>query len=573
MKNRKGSIAAFLTLGLVVVGTLITLGTSLFVSNKNSNLASNSRAAGACIAPNTTKSILMTLSCSSASGCGSYEKYVSQQEKTPDVTHRLCCCKGTAAVSAGGSGGDSTCKYPTKDDCTDSGCPSAKCVSTGCSGAKKYKCTNGSGGGVDDSSVTSPSGCVSSITNANMCRQEMGDDWRIINGKCCPPTNIPPGESDSSDDGGDSDPLDDSCWLVKCVGGEPQKLQYTSSLSKFNMPTSSCNDNMYSGGGKAAIGEAKADSILESLSCDGTEETFIPPDNDPAGQTGDNGNDLNDDLKLAGQNCGFEDNCEDGYECVANAGKTLKAHTEGKCKEKNENNNTLADQTCSSKKTSTCPAGSKLAGQKFDYYKLNSCTGLNIKDKDCYGLSANSCASNTWSEIWQGECNYLATSVPIVVPAGPGAAGGATGSCKLQNKRCPGSEGKSVQLWYKGVFNITYGISENSCEGKFEDAMNSLCSNNQSSSEISLETLYETPVMPFTPANFNQIGQAFSTFAENPVELTTKPILNGDFTCKNYGQTFGVNNYIPDYTVTDWLNRPTQCHSTQDLVENLVSNQ
>lgn len=44
MKNYKGEIATLLTLGLVLVGTLITLGTSLFVSNKKTNLASNSRA-------------------------------------------------------------------------------------------------------------------------------------------------------------------------------------------------------------------------------------------------------------------------------------------------------------------------------------------------------------------------------------------------------------------------------------------------------------------------------------------------------------------------------------------------
>lgn len=45
MKNFKGQVSIFLTLGLVIVGTLITLGTSLFVNNKNTNLASNTRAA------------------------------------------------------------------------------------------------------------------------------------------------------------------------------------------------------------------------------------------------------------------------------------------------------------------------------------------------------------------------------------------------------------------------------------------------------------------------------------------------------------------------------------------------
>lgn len=43
MKNHKGAVATLLTLGLVVVGTLITLGTSLFVNSKK-NIASNPRA-------------------------------------------------------------------------------------------------------------------------------------------------------------------------------------------------------------------------------------------------------------------------------------------------------------------------------------------------------------------------------------------------------------------------------------------------------------------------------------------------------------------------------------------------
>lgn len=44
MKNHKGTIATLLTLGLVVLATAITLGSSLFVSNQKTNLASNSRA-------------------------------------------------------------------------------------------------------------------------------------------------------------------------------------------------------------------------------------------------------------------------------------------------------------------------------------------------------------------------------------------------------------------------------------------------------------------------------------------------------------------------------------------------
>ena len=44
MQNHKGEIATLLTLGLVIVGTLITLGTSLLVNNKK-NIASNPKAA------------------------------------------------------------------------------------------------------------------------------------------------------------------------------------------------------------------------------------------------------------------------------------------------------------------------------------------------------------------------------------------------------------------------------------------------------------------------------------------------------------------------------------------------
>ena len=45
LKTRRGEIATLLTLSLVLIGGLITLGTSLFVNNQKANFASNSRAA------------------------------------------------------------------------------------------------------------------------------------------------------------------------------------------------------------------------------------------------------------------------------------------------------------------------------------------------------------------------------------------------------------------------------------------------------------------------------------------------------------------------------------------------
>jgi len=46
--NKQGEIATLLTLGLVIVGTVITLGASLFISNKKANLALNSKAETQC---------------------------------------------------------------------------------------------------------------------------------------------------------------------------------------------------------------------------------------------------------------------------------------------------------------------------------------------------------------------------------------------------------------------------------------------------------------------------------------------------------------------------------------------
>lgn len=88
-KSRKGEIATLLTLGLVLVGTLITLGTSLFVSNQKNNLALNSRAALYC--PTGSHCIASTFSC---------KGYYNQVENTnADCTFAgkegICCYNST----------------------------------------------------------------------------------------------------------------------------------------------------------------------------------------------------------------------------------------------------------------------------------------------------------------------------------------------------------------------------------------------------------------------------------------------------------------------------------------------
>jgi len=83
MKNKKGEIATLLTLGLVVVGTLITLGTSLFVNNKK-NIPSNPRAV--CQIPESSKACCFCKK-------GKVTVYASS-------TSRQNNCMGTACTTA-----------------------------------------------------------------------------------------------------------------------------------------------------------------------------------------------------------------------------------------------------------------------------------------------------------------------------------------------------------------------------------------------------------------------------------------------------------------------------------------
>src|SRR3989339_1189938 len=85
MKNHKGEIATLLTLGLVLVGTLITLGTSLLVNNKK-NLASNPRAACSGPVPSPSKACCFCKK-------GKVTVYASS-------TSRQNNCMGTACTTA-----------------------------------------------------------------------------------------------------------------------------------------------------------------------------------------------------------------------------------------------------------------------------------------------------------------------------------------------------------------------------------------------------------------------------------------------------------------------------------------
>ena len=161
MKNHKGAIATLLTLGLVVIGTLITLGTSLFVNNKNTNIASNPRASSqaSCggIVSGCTRNYYACGSNKYSSTSSCYNNDVGD-EGPGNYCKRVC----------GSEGGGTQCEYSFKNSCIND-CPSKNCSSDGCGKDghenQTYKCLSGGG----------------------------GEDY----------------------------PADDSCWIVKCFEGKP----------------------------------------------------------------------------------------------------------------------------------------------------------------------------------------------------------------------------------------------------------------------------------------------------------------------------------------------------------------
>ena len=102
MKNHKGTVPALLTLGLVIVGTIITLGTSLFI-NKTKNIASNPRA-DSCVTGTYYNQVTCNNVCNpiaNCRSCGSAGQWECFVENTPS------CYKYRTYASRSNCWGDS----------------------------------------------------------------------------------------------------------------------------------------------------------------------------------------------------------------------------------------------------------------------------------------------------------------------------------------------------------------------------------------------------------------------------------------------------------------------------------
>jgi len=221
MKNRKGEIATLLTLGLVLVGAVATLATSIFTNSKK-NIASNPRAANTCYGPKT---------CPSGTTGAYYtkgSKFYTDSNCTNSPEWDEICKPNTGQGGGGGGGGDDI-----------------------------------SGGNLNENCFINNE-CAS---NDLICR----------NNKC-----VKKNSSGSSQETTVNNE-DDSCCLIKCKNGKKSSTVYTQSLSAVDMPLSSCNgNNAY--GGKLYLCANKDNYTCEENNIISNSSAEVPVNNGTGGQ-------------------------------------------------------------------------------------------------------------------------------------------------------------------------------------------------------------------------------------------------------------------------------------------------
>jgi len=461
LKSRKGEVAALLTLGLVIVGTLITLGTSFFV-NKTKNLASNPKAT-----------------------CGATQQLCS----TVDPSYSV----GYYYASGGKYYSDSSCSNEIGvnpgvgnycENLQSSGSlspPSASCT------ADQITCDTGTREGSTFSYSYSTAGvCANeSSRNSNKCFGTQSNcvqyTWTEYENKTCgisseAPPEDPPEAGSCAATSSNGVPCPN---LACCFYKDGKATVYAKAKARVNNEMSTpctteaygdaygaeswgyCNDDGSGyggggggGGGAAATGGCKDDK----LACD-------------------SGNIFSYSYSTAGA-CASE-STRDTNKCYGTQSNcnqfTYDEFYASKCG-KSKTTTTTTDPTCAAVDM-TCNTGSR-AGSTFTYSQstVGECAGtIGLNSSKCFGTKSD-CTQYTWNEYYNQTCGVSSeraaeecTQNSMVCYTGANSGktyqyyqstvGECASTIGTNTSKCFGTKSDCDQYTWNEYYNQTCGVS------------------------------------------------------------------------------------------------------------------
>ncbi len=188
--NKKGEVATLLTLGLVLVGGIVTFGLSL-LSNNQKNLASNTKAATCAKGVSIGSGYY---SCGANCGLTSSGKCLNYTHNSTDPNCSPCGANAPVIPVAGDDEGLISCEFKSKLECQndDTACPSNNCVTTGCKvptakciGASSAGPAAGTLGGDCKTSTPKCTGTLVCDQTTNKCKEPASIPAATGKGPCC----------------------------------------------------------------------------------------------------------------------------------------------------------------------------------------------------------------------------------------------------------------------------------------------------------------------------------------------------------------------------------------------------
>ncbi len=472
MKNQKGAIATLLTLGLVVIGTAITLGTSLFVNNKNTNLASNSRAAINC--GNQGKCQLNSTTCLDVGQSSGALKCCAAHQTPANRSYpslaTSCSTGGSGGGTTSGAGGVGACDYDSMSKAADA-CNPLGYTKSGCglrSGKQTYKCA-ASGAPILNATLTPkpPKGGEGGIAGDDDTANRIQEDPVLKPGQaCCFTKNKKVYVYATYQSMVNNQMVDDQ--------GNPDCARQTGVVSSYKadgppFPCSGDAQNMMSivdynnmtadqvaenpegcmkapannsCAGRTAYTKKQVDDESGITWCCMSDSPFIEPTVEPILdiRTGKLGG-----LCLHGTGPGHANT----YYCLDTNNECSPPDATGRCVARQ-----LIQSECTGPLVATCPT----SGQTFTYYKntASACTDPKLR---CFGSNSSSCKETNWDTFQKDKCK----EAPTVINNPP-----AVSNC-VEHTICPPY--KRGKYYSNGTSNNFYTINTSGCSGN-PDATN-----------------------------------------------------------------------------------------------------